>query len=275
MEMEKEVDLAVRKAIADEISQYREHLQSQFKHVLYLIGLIITVGASLGVYFFGKSFTESKEKLVEVIDQKVVEYRINEDLKKRVNVYMETAVERTVDSESTSVKIDSLINNKATAYIEKTAERIDEQLKATVSAELEKIKGLDVDALLIKAAMPSGAVMAFAKFECPVGWDIFKDAHGRTIIGVGKGDGVLVKALFEKGGEEKHALTINEMPQHQHETVIGTKRTIAKWGQGERMKTLRAADSNYYPNGKTSYVGGSEGHNNMPPYIALRYCVKK
>jgi len=84
MEMEKEVDLAVRKAIAEEVSQYREHLQSQFKHVLYLIGLIITVGASLGVYFFGKSFTELKEKLEEVIDQKVVEYRINEDLKKEL-----------------------------------------------------------------------------------------------------------------------------------------------------------------------------------------------
>ncbi len=275
MEMEKEVDLAVRKAIAEEVSQYREHLQSQFKHVLYLIALIITVGASLGVYFFGKSFTESKEKLVEVIDQKVVEYRINEDLKKRVNVYMETAVERTVDSDSTSLKIDALINKKATAYIEKSAERIDERLKSTVSAELEKIEGLDVDALLIKTAMPAGAVMAFAKAECPAGWGIFKDAHGRTIIGAGKGDNVLVKTLFEKGGEEKHALTINEIPRHQHDTVIGVTRPTAKWGMGNKIKTTMVSKYDFYPSGKTSYVGGSEEHNNMPPYIALRYCVKK
>jgi len=188
---------------------------------------------------------------------------------------METAVERTVDSESTLIKIDRLINNKATAYIEKTAEKIDEQLKSTVRAELEKIEGLDVDALLIKAAIPSGAVMAFAKSECPEGWGIFKDAYGRTIIGAGKGDGILVKTLFEKGGEEKHALMINEMPKHQHDTVIGVTRPTAKWGMGNKIKTTMVSKYNFYPSGKTSYAGGGEEHNNMPPYIALRYCVKK
>lgn len=242
---------------------------------MYLIALILTVATTFGAYFFGKNYEESKQKLVEVIDQKVVEYRINEDLKDKVNIYLQTAVERTVDSRETTIKIENLISQSADDHIQQSVDEIEEKLKDIIGHELEKLKGLDTQTILSKASVPSGAIMAFSKSECPSGWKIYREAHGRTIIGAGKGDGIKVKTLFEKGGEEKHTLTLSELPSHQHETIVGAQSATAKWGFGDKVNSIWAKSWGSYPNGMTSLVGEDQAHNNMPPYIALRYCVKQ
>lgn len=69
------------------------------------------------------------------------------------------------------------------------------------------------------------------------------------------------------GGEEKHTLTENEMPSHAHASGHGYNNVSA--GSGREVLS-----NNYYENDSlsrniTSYAGGGEAHNNMPPYLSV------
>lgn len=67
--------------------------------------------------------------------------------------------------------------------------------------------------------------------------------------------------LNSEGGEETHTLTIEEMPAHDHRyyqksTGSDIPSGAANWGGGSVAHD-------------TSSTGGSQSHNNMPPYRAV------
>ncbi|MGM9543584.1 MAG: phage baseplate protein [Romboutsia timonensis] len=66
------------------------------------------------------------------------------------------------------------------------------------------------------------------------------------------------------GGEATHVLTELEMPKHWHKTVInfGGNETLDGYSSYSYQ-----SGSRYYNN--TSSAGGSQPHNNMPPYLAV------
>lgn len=78
-----------------------------------------------------------------------------------------------------------------------------------------------------------------------------------------------------EGGEETHTLTIEEMPEHHHDTIGGLS-----WSQtlyavdtpgssvgGMGIKTNSDnAGATYRSKMETNYTGGNAAHNNMPPY---------
>lgn len=80
--------------------------------------------------------------------------------------------------------------------------------------------------------------------------------------------------LGSTGGESKHKLTVQEMPNHAHEVVRNDGVKISSWA-------TNVADGNiwYVPvdgnntYGHTEYMaqfaGGDNAHNNMPPYLAV------
>lgn len=114
--------------------------------------------------------------------------------------------------------------------------------------------------------------------------DIFNvpDMRGRIGVGLGQGDGLSDRVLASTSGSETHVLTAEEMPAHSHGS-----NAVGGLGQpglaySNDIDTTTAVDvngSNEF-NLKTSLAlsinnsGGGLAHNNMQPYVVLRYLIK-
>ena len=115
-------------------------------------------------------------------------------------------------------------------------------------------------------------------------------AQGRTIIGVGTSDRAFSEN--ETGGESSHTLSSNEMPSHSHGLSTCNAGTynddydwVSPWGNnkgGGAVSTKVVAEvsvsglsaqryvKNYGYNGQSmSSEGGSQAHNNLPPYVVV------
>ena len=125
-------------------------------------------------------------------------------------------------------------------------------------------------------AFPDGAVIAFYLSDgCPEGWKNFNLGAGRFIVGVGRHTindryGELVHPLKfgEMDGDRKHKLSKDEMPMHTHlykfssgnDSPLHTDVSEDEFGQKDQTK-------------ETSESGKNISHNNMPPFLALYYCI--
>lgn len=96
--------------------------------------------------------------------------------------------------------------------------------------------------------------------------------QGRVGIGVGGG-----YALSATGGETTHTLTASEMPAHTHSlTRRGNPDGDAYDLGNDHQDESSAATTNREDLGpfNTNSTGGGTAHNNMQPYMALRYLIK-
>ena len=137
------------------------------------------------------------------------------------------------------------------------------------------------------AVIPSGVIVMWSgtKDNIPEGWALCDgsngtpDLRGRFIVGAGVGDYTVGKT----GGEERVTLTLDQIPSHSHK-FLGDD-SLKDWGwswydEGEDGKWdamsnnsgREDAHSHLY---RTTSAGGSGSHNNMPPYYALCYIMKK
>ena len=89
------------------------------------------------------------------------------------------------------------------------------------------------------------------------------DMRGR--VGIGKDAGTF-DILGKTGGEEKHTLTIAEIPSHSHTFLtnyIGAAATVFPYQTGKTSGPQ-----------STSYTGGGQTHNNLQPYLVCNYIIK-
>jgi microcystin-dependent protein len=171
---------------------------------------------------------------------------------------------------------------------------------------------------------PKYMVIAWANIDIPLGWaicdgkkyildarnkaiedvtgQITPDLRGRFILGSGVGakdmndEFLTERTIGEVGGEENHALTIPEMPGHNHKFGRDYNGSSADSRPGGFDNQLYPHTSDW--SGITSHAGGvlrpktgkrSDGadqdypdpaiwdtvpHNNMPPYFVLTYIMK-
>jgi len=93
------------------------------------------------------------------------------------------------------------------------------------------------------------------------------DLRGRVAVGVGQQTGGTDFTLALTGGEETHQLTIAEMPSHDHTQentlIAGTSAPPPLDASGPNPLTA-----------VTGLTGGDGSHNNIQPYLALKFIIK-
>ena len=126
--------------------------------------------------------------------------------------------------------------------------------------------------------LPAGVIVMWsgAASAIPSGWALCDggsgrpDLRGRFIVGAGGS-----YAVGSTGGEEKHALTLAEMPAHSHVTSFKTVGYTSSWNGDKEAMSGEGKDKN---NGNitknTTSAGGGAAHENRPPYYALCYIIK-
>jgi microcystin-dependent protein len=124
----------------------------------------------------------------------------------------------------------------------------------------------------IDALVPKGSIIMWNGTTAPGGWAICDggsgtpDLRNRFIVGVGSG-----YVLGATGGEALHTLTEAEMPkhthQHSHAPVYFADTPGGDMAQGGGTKATP-------PKWTTDPTGGSQPHENRPPYYALCYIMK-
>ena len=105
-------------------------------------------------------------------------------------------------------------------------------------------------------------------------WEAY--GQGRTLVGVGTGEDTrgeqLEFLINQTGGEYKHALSVEEMPSHNH-TLTAVTGTSSQQGVRSVSTGLGATYTNFLTSASsssktTSSSGSSSAHNIMQPYIA-------
>jgi microcystin-dependent protein len=109
------------------------------------------------------------------------------------------------------------------------------------------------------------------------------DFRGRAGNGQGAGPGLSNRSQGQKGGVETVTLQTAQMPAHTHgfivSTATGDSRSpvgayFANEGSGQALPySNRGADSTMGASLTTSVAGSGQAHNNMPPYVALNFCI--
>lgn len=123
-----------------------------------------------------------------------------------------------------------------------------------------------------KQEIPIGGIIIWSGAEnmIPNNWHLCDGTNGtpdlrnRFVIGAGNN-----YEVGDLGGEASHVLSINEMPSHSH---MINKSTSSQGGSGSYPIVSNMTAQNY--NFTTLTSGGSQPHNNMPPYYALCYIMK-
>ena len=107
------------------------------------------------------------------------------------------------------------------------------------------------------------------------------DLRGRTPIHVGTSDGGTNHMLGQKSGEEKHSLTVGEMPRHNHTAQAANDAPSQPAPNGGYLGRVNNGyvSGNTNPSlvkladGEIADTGGSQGHDNMQPYLAINFCI--
>ena len=106
------------------------------------------------------------------------------------------------------------------------------------------------------------------------------DLRGRVIVGPGQGSGLSNYTLGQQGGSETVTLTTNQIPQHAHtalaDSLPGSSDSPANLLPArypDAVPVYGANTSGQMNVGGVLPSGGGQPHNNVKPYLAIRYII--
>ena len=159
-----------------------------------------------------------------------------------------------------------------TIYILNTNEHFQETINS--------LGDIQVNNLTVGGSMdifPSGLIVAWYGNinEIPDGWILCDgtlgtpDLTNNFVLGAG-----LNRKLGQMGGSDKHILSINELPQHNHFVMssISTSNTLTQLSATGITNANGMTNTNTIAT--TGETGGDIAHNNMPPYFVLSFIQK-
>lgn len=266
MEDKEKLELEVRRVLSSEAEGYRIFLQSQFRYLMWGVGILFLAGAAIFTYLFGDSIEKSKEQLISTIDARIIDYRIVESFKKRLQESIDIAVDQAVDHEETRKNIDDQVEESAKTAYRRVASNIEDTIIEIVDKQILKSRNLDASQIIEKVSMPSGAVLAFNRETCPPDWKEYALAYGRFIRGIDKGD----SGIDPDGERELGSTQSEQFKAHSHTRPRGV------YDAGGGPDSAWVAHSRHFGYGhsnppSTGKVGGSE---TRPDNVALLYCEK-
>lgn len=96
------------------------------------------------------------------------------------------------------------------------------------------------------------------------------DTLGRCIISSGEGDGLTLRAIGDKIGEEDHTLTSAEMPAHTHNLYVW----MVSNDSPDTCGSVSAIGAYCGATATTTSTGSGDAHNNIQPSIALPMFIR-
>jgi microcystin-dependent protein len=152
------------------------------------------------------------------------------------------------------------------------------------TATLSASGTVSADKFVGNGTIPVGGIIMWSGTTPPAGWalcdggtyngQITPDLRGRFVLGLGAGTNLTARTLSQRGGEEAHVLSVNEMPAHRHTLTLANNGYPD--GSGDRtpnyylMHPSAGADYGY----TSSEAGLGYAHNNMPPFHVLAYIMR-
>ena len=104
--------------------------------------------------------------------------------------------------------------------------------------------------------------------------------NGSIAIGAGQGPGLSLYELGQTGGESAVTLTVNGIPAHGHQIYADTAKGTTASPAGGFPAANIAGVPQYSGSagalmngGALSVAGGSQPHNNMMPYLGLKFII--
>lgn len=261
------IELEVRRLLAAEVESHRTYLQSQFKNLTWGVAILFTVAAAIVTFFFGKSFNESKEQLISTVDSKVIEYRLVESFKDKLDEYVLTSVENKLDEASTQQKIDGLVESATSSAVNSVQSELERTLIEAVTSKISQAQSLNSNELVKKIALPSGAVMSFNRQTCPPTWKEFAPAYGRFVRGIDKSG----KSHDPDGQRKPGSLQDHMLESHSHQLTRYANHSPNRVGNGGSDR-FNAPKIQERENTTTASSGGPE---TRPVNVALLFCVKE
>lgn len=107
-------------------------------------------------------------------------------------------------------------------------------------------------------------------------WEVDEDFAAKFPIGPGTLPSGTALSEGDTGGEEKHSLTLEEMPAHHHVLLV-SQSNVGGGSDGQRLRpntTEADSDANSANEGGDATTGVVVPHNTMPPY-RVRYFIKR
>ena len=102
-------------------------------------------------------------------------------------------------------------------------------------------------------------------------WKRYEGMGGRFPLGAGENEDRGDNRTFtigQGGGEYRHELTVEEMPKHKHSLRV--KPDHVRGDHGDDWPVHHG----HWDTFETTEAGGSQPHNNMPPYLVMNFCRK-